>query len=74
MKRFLSTAMILGILSPFGLVGCAEKSKVEESQTVSTPGGSETTTTTTEVKKTGDEKTGETGAAAPVGGTTEAPK
>ncbi|MEA2631571.1 MAG: hypothetical protein QOE66_1790, partial [Chloroflexota bacterium] len=45
MKRFLTTALILGSFSTFGLVGCGEETKVKETEQVSTPGGSTTTTT-----------------------------
>jgi hypothetical protein len=50
MKRLLTTALLLGVTSGFGLAlsGCSEESKVQESSKVSTPEG--TTTTTTEVK------------------------
>ena len=54
MKRFLTTAMILGLFAPFGLVGCADKAKVETSETVATPSGTTTTTDTKEVKSTGE--------------------
>jgi len=40
-----------------GMVGCAEKTKVQETKTTQTPGGTKTETTTTEEKKTGDERT-----------------
>ena len=51
MKRPLSSALILGLLSfpAAGLVGCGEESKKRETtETVSTPGG--TTTTTSETR------------------------
>jgi len=54
MKRFLTTALILSAISPFGLVGCAEKEKVEQKETVTSPGGTTETTTTTEVKSSGE--------------------
>jgi hypothetical protein len=50
MKRFLTLSVILGVTS-FGLVGCGEESKVEETQKVTTPEGSKevkTETSTTE--------------------------
>lgn len=45
MRRFLTTALIVGVCSTFGLMGCADESKVKETQTISGPGG------TTEVNK-----------------------
>jgi hypothetical protein len=56
MKRFVVTSLFLGA-STIGLAGCDEKTKVEETKTVKTPGGSDTTKTTVEEKKTGDAKT-----------------
>jgi len=46
MKRFLASALIVGVASCFGLAGCGEENK--EKTTVSTPGG----TATTEAKTT----------------------
>jgi len=54
MKRFFTTALVLGVMTPFALVGCAEKSEVKSTDTVTTPGGTTTAETTTEVKKTGE--------------------
>jgi len=54
MKRFLTTALILGVISPFSLVGCADKAKVEQSEKVEGPGGTTTTTETKEIKSTGE--------------------
>jgi len=54
MKRFLASALILGAVSGFGLVGCGEESKVKETETVSGPGGTTTTTTENKVKSTGE--------------------
>jgi len=49
MKRFLTTALILGSFSMFGLAGCGgDESKVKTTEEVTTPGG--TTEKTTEVK------------------------
>ena len=48
MKRFLTSAMLLGALSSFGLVGCGDESKVKTTEVESTPGG--TTKTTKEIK------------------------
>jgi hypothetical protein len=68
MKRPLSLALILGLLSfpAAGLVGCGEESKKRETtETVSTPGGTTTTTSETTVKSTGENpppnRAGETG-------------
>jgi hypothetical protein len=54
MKRFFAVALILGAITPFALVGCAEKSEVKSTDTVTTPGGTTTTESSTEIKKTGD--------------------
>ncbi len=56
MKRIAVCCLVVLGMS-LGMVGCAEKTKVEEKKTVSTPGGSTTQTTTVEEKKTGDERT-----------------
>ena len=69
MKRFLASALIIGV-STFGLVGCDEKSEVKKETEIKTPGGSDKITTTTEEKKTGDAKDN----AATPPPTTEAPK
>jgi hypothetical protein len=68
MKRPLSLALILGLLSfpATGLVGCGEESKKRETtETVSTPGGTTTTTSETKVQSTGENpppnRAGETG-------------
>jgi hypothetical protein len=53
MKRFLTAALVAGVFSAFGLVGCGEKSEVKQTETVSTPGGSTTTETTKEIKSEG---------------------
>jgi len=54
MKRFLATALILGTVSTFGLVGCGEESKVKEETQVSTPSGTQTTTTEVKTDVKGD--------------------
>jgi hypothetical protein len=54
MKRFLSTALILGVCSPFGLLGCAEESKTTKEVEVSSPGGTSTTTQESKVEKQGE--------------------
>jgi len=65
MKRFLAPALILGVCSTFGLIGCAEETKVKEQTEVTTPGGSVTKTNETTIEKTGDAKTGEVPPATP---------
>ncbi|MBW8884209.1 MAG: hypothetical protein JF612_05410 [Planctomycetia bacterium] len=56
MKRIAVCCLfVLGM--SLGMVGCAEKAKVQETKTTQTPGGSKTETTTVEEKKTGDERT-----------------
>ncbi len=56
MKRTLSSALILGLLSflAVGLVGCGEETKTGRTETIATPGGTTTTSTETKVKSTGD--------------------
>ncbi len=56
MKRTLSSALILGLLSfpAVALVGCGEESKTGRTETITTPGGTTTTSTETKVKSTGD--------------------
>lgn len=44
-----------------GIVGCAEKTQVQKTEKVETPGGSTTVETTKEVTKTGDHETGTPG-------------
>jgi hypothetical protein len=55
MKRLLSSALILGLLSfsTVGLLGCGEESKVKQQETVSTPTGSTTTTVEKKVESSG---------------------
>jgi hypothetical protein len=65
MKRFLTAALVLGVFSTFGLVGCGEQSKVEEKQTVSTPGGETTTTKTEKVETSGSNPPATTGETPP---------
>ncbi len=57
MKRFLASALIIGVAS-IGMVGCDEKTKVEEKKTVETPNGKATEIKTDEIKKSGDAKEG----------------
>jgi len=54
MKRLLASALILGLFSTVGLVGCGEKAETKSEVTTSTPGGKTTETSTTEVKQTGN--------------------
>ena len=65
MKRFFASALILGAVSGFGLVGCGEESKVKTTETESTPGGTTTTTKEIKVNSTGEappaNSAGETG-------------
>lgn len=58
MKRFLASALVLGLVSGLGLVGCGEESKTESKTTVSTPSGTDTKTVTVKEKTTGDGATG----------------
>jgi len=53
MKRALASALFLGVCSIFGLAGCGEENKNQESSTVSTPGGETTTTKETKVETEG---------------------
>ena len=67
MRRILSTGLSLGLLlfPAVGLVGCGQESKLEKTETITTPGGTTTTTSETKVKSTGDNpppnSAGETG-------------
>lgn len=62
MKRF-AVCVLLGLATTLPIVGCAEKTEVKQTETVTTPGGETTKETTTTVEKTGDHKEGD--AAAP---------
>jgi len=68
MTRFLCTFLMVGVCSAFGLMGCADESKVKETSTVETPGGTTTTTSETKVEQSGNNPppatTGETAAPA----------
>lgn len=55
MKRFLASALIVGV-STLGLVGCEQTSSDVKKEEIKTPGGSTTVTTKTEVEKSGDHK------------------
>ena len=48
MKRFLASALMLGLFSTVGFVGCGDETKVKDKEVISTPTG--TTTTTVEKK------------------------
>jgi len=54
MKRFFTAALIAGLFSTTGLVGCGEKAEVTQKETVSGPGGTTETTTSQTVKSTGE--------------------
>jgi hypothetical protein len=54
MRRILTTALLIGVFSTCGFVGCAEKEEYKTEQTVKSPGGTTTTTNDTTVKKTGE--------------------
>jgi hypothetical protein len=54
MKRLMVSALMLGLIAPFGLVGCAEKEGTETTTTTTGPGGKTTESTSTEVKQTGN--------------------
>ena len=55
MKR-IAVCCLVALGMSLGMGGCAEKTQVKETKTVTTPGGSDTKTTTVEEKKTGDQK------------------
>jgi hypothetical protein len=69
MKRFLIAALVTGVFSAFGLVGCAEKSEVSTQEKVTGPGGTTTTTDTKKIESTGKEPPPNS-----AGETAEAPK
>jgi len=54
MKRFLTAALIAGLFSTTGLVGCSEKAETKQTETVTTPGGTTQTTETKEIKSSGE--------------------
>ena len=60
MKR-VAVCLLAVIGLSLGIAGCAEKTQVQETKTVETPGGSTTVETTKEVTKTGDHETGAPG-------------
>jgi hypothetical protein len=53
MKRFLTAALIAGLFSTTGLVGCGEKAEVTQTEKVTTPGGETTTTKSETIKSDG---------------------
>ena len=55
MKRFIASALVLGLLSftTTGLVGCGEETKVKEKETVTSPTGSTTTVNEHKVESSG---------------------
>jgi len=54
MKRVLTTALILGISVPFGLLGCADESKQKVTEVSSTPEGETKTTVEKTVESSGN--------------------
>jgi hypothetical protein len=54
MKRILATALILGAVSGFGLVGCGETTSTSVEETTKGPGGTTTRTIESSEKKTGE--------------------
>jgi hypothetical protein len=53
MKRNI-VCLLVAIGLSFGMIGCSEKTKVQETKTTQTPGGKTTETETKEVTKSGD--------------------
>jgi len=72
MKRFLSSALILGAVSGFGLVGCADKAEEKTKVETTTPSGTTTEEISHKVKST--EPGGVAGSPAAGGTTTPATK
>jgi hypothetical protein len=54
MKRFLMAALIAGVCSTTGLVGCAEQAETSRTEKEVTPGGTTETTTKETIKQTGE--------------------
>src|SRR5688572_15467197 len=54
MRRILASALVLGIFSTVGLIGCGDEASVTKETEVSTPGGTTTTKTEKSVETTGD--------------------
>jgi hypothetical protein len=53
MKRFLASALIIGV-STFGLVGCEDKAENKVKETSTGPGGTTTTTIDKKVESSGN--------------------
>ena len=53
MRRMLASALVLGIFSTVGLIGCGDEASVTKESTVTTPGGSTTTTDSKKVETDG---------------------
>jgi hypothetical protein len=54
MKRFFTAALVAGLFSATGLVGCAEKAEVTQKETVTSPTGTTETTKTETIKSNGE--------------------
>jgi hypothetical protein len=54
MKSFLTAALISGLFATTGLVGCADKAEVTQTEKVTSPGGTTETTKDTTIKQTGE--------------------
>ncbi|BBO31593.1 hypothetical protein PLANPX_1205 [Lacipirellula parvula] len=54
MKRYLSLAVLAGLMSVGGLTGCSDKASTKTETTVSTPEGETTRTTETTVEESGE--------------------
>jgi len=54
MKRFLTAALIAGLFSTTGLVGCSDKAEVTQTEKVSGPGGTTETTKSETIKSSGE--------------------
>ncbi len=54
MKRILTTALMIGVVSTCGPIGCGEKAEHTVTEKATTPEGTTETKTETTVKKTGE--------------------
>ncbi len=54
MKRILAAALMIGVFSTCGFVGCGEKSEQTVKETTTSPGGTTETTVDKTVKSTGE--------------------
>jgi hypothetical protein len=54
MKRYLSLAVLAGIVSVGGLTGCSDKASTTTETTVSTPDGETTKKTETTIEQSGE--------------------